>query len=30
MLEVLRLNGFKDLKPIELAKGSQHEYAIYT
>ena len=24
------INGFKDLKPLQLAKGSKHEYEIYT
>ena len=24
------INGFKDLKPLQLAKGSKHEYEIHT
>ena len=24
------INGFKDLKPLQLAKGSKHAYEIYT
>jgi len=24
------INGFKDLKPLQLAKGSKHKYEIYS
>jgi len=24
------MNGFEDLKPLQLAKGSKHEYENYT